>query len=328
MLSELHQVYPRLFPDIASALHDVVADAHCQVEIRDAALRFVQRQTKRNIPLNMLLDTLSEIQKSAEDAYREAVNSGQPKPLEWNPRAVRLFVRKVGPFLPVQVQHKVTLKSGAFEVSEGALPLSMIRIVDQEASSPLRDLMKGRSDDYFARGQAVRTVIVPRHDSDLLMLGILSHFFPEKFKLEFVSFSKELFKELTTEERWEALTELFSGIVQGQGHPSEPPGKRLTVRALGYLASNLPPLLISSERDAKCLVINGYNDLAKAIRDEYSKALAANNIEVRELISHMCHELYHHAQPADLEPRAGDLHFLNTRVSLFKNMLEILQKYQ
>ena len=73
--------------------------------------------------------------------------------------------------------------------------------------------------------------------------------------------------------------------------------------------------------------VDGYNDLSKEIRNIHSQALATNNKETLELIAGMCHELYHHAQPAELEGAGEELHHLETRRSLFLNMLKIAQKY-
>jgi hypothetical protein len=95
---------------------------------------------------------------------------------------------------------------------------------------------------------------------------------------------------------------------------------------MGYV-SNLPPLLIRGTESGRGLVINGYNELSKDIQRTYLQALATNNQEGKDLIAQMCHTLFHHAQPAELEGAGEDLHSLETRTSLFQNTLKILQKY-
>ncbi len=326
MLYGLQGGYDRLFMDITSVLHDIVAKPDCPVTIQDAVLQFVKNNTPKDaVGSTTLLPTLQAFQQRAEQEYMRSKSSGAREPLEWNPRVVRLFFERVGPFLPVQIHYKELLKGGGFQVRRVILPLCAIRTVDPSSSSSLKVLIKGRSEDYFSRNPSVRTVIVPGENSTILMLGLVQHLNEKEYPLEFISVTKSLFTDLATKEEWESLMELFRSIVPGQ-HSGASPEMQLGVDAMGYV-SNFPPLLIRSDEGGKWLVINGYNDLSKEIRNIHSQALATNNKETLELIAGMCHELYHHAQPAELEGAGEELHHLETRRSLFLNMLKIAQKY-
>src|SRR5258708_646144 len=176
MLYGLQGGYDRLFMDITSVLHDIVAKPDCPVTIQDAVLQFVKNNTPKDaVGSTTLLPTLQAFQQRAEQEYMRSKSSGAREPLEWNPRVVRLFFERVGPFLPVQIHYKELLKGGGFQVRRVILPLCAIRTVDPSSSSSLKVLIKGRSEDYFSRNPSVRTVIVPGENSTILMLGLVQH---------------------------------------------------------------------------------------------------------------------------------------------------------
>jgi hypothetical protein len=271
MLTDIHASYDHLFLDIAGTLHDIVAEADCPTELRDAILHFVSRHAPKGaVAPSTLLPSLKALQENGEQEYLKSKESTTREPLEWNPRVAKLFFERIGPYLPVPIERRESVKGGRFQVQRALLPLSVLRSVDPSATTPLKILIQGRSEDYFSRNTTVRTAVVPSQESTIIMLGIVSRFHKADYPLEFVSFKKPLFTDLALKEEWEPLIELFRLIVSGQ-HTAD--YASWTVDAMGYV-SNLPPLLVRGTESGRGLVINGYNELSKDIQRTYLQALA------------------------------------------------------
>ncbi len=321
--------YNNLFMDIPDVLSEILRQKDCPGEVRDACMAFL-RGLRRGDELDVSPENLPQVFRklgeAAREEYHREIEAGGRAQLRWNPRASRLFFQHVGPLLPVTVFQREELRHGAFHVKGVRVPLCFVRHLDPAMLSEIPVLVQGRPDDFLARKErGIRTVVVPDNHLTILALAVVAHLHPEDFPITFISHKKELFTKLTDPGPWEPLVELYRTIVAGPHSRSA--GTDFQVEARGYTASDHVPLLTTVENNRRVLVINGYNDLNKNILASYREARAANSEEALRLLGEICHELFHHAQPAELEGGGEDMHSLETRSTLLKDVLAILQKY-
>jgi len=320
--------------DVPALLKDVVNSKDCPKIITDYLTRFLSR----NLPLPPNLSPsdipkiLDELQKYAEDKAARERRDIAIEDLQWSPSASTAFLRHVGKYLPVSVAFRERRREGGFNILYAVMPLCAVSYADAGAAQQIGVLLKGAPEDYFARNRQTSSVIVPalpnmRHkeqeqDYVLLLAIVNSSGVADCPVLDFTELSKELFQDIAVVDTWVPLTQCFDNIINRDHQPAD----RIEVGAKGYLGDATVPILITSGTPRQ-LVINAYNPLMKDLQPVYNSAAERNDTESVSFVASICHELYHHAVPADVESPEIDRHALEARNVVFQQALAVLRKY-
>lgn len=329
VLCSLNTMYHHLLENVPEILNRLITATACPEALRSAVLRFARGSASARVPVSQenLSTVLQSMQASADESHDDerAIQSASRTMLSWNPRVTMRFFEKVGPYLPFMVHRRQQQPSGQVGFQTERVPLTAVKLLDQQSATVLKVLTNGSPTDYLVRNTNVSLIVQPQSDADLIALCIVREMcFPE-LKLDFVTFERDLFNYMATRDEWTPLVNLLEQIVSHNEATDAPDS--VSVDARGYNPDYVP-LLEHTEEGKRILVINGYNDLMHALKDGYRLALERNDAEVVEIDSLILHELLHHASPAAVAARPPEeRHVLSARTELFRAVLSMVQKY-
>lgn len=330
VLCSLNQLYEHLIRDVPALLNKLITVGGCADVVRGSVLEFANDNSPGRAPVTVenLSSALERMQAGADLGHERerAAQSSDRKAPRWNPRASQRFFEKVGRYLPFLVHRREQRASGQFTVQSDRVIFDAIKLLDMQSASLLRVLTKGSPADYLIRNKNVALVVEAQSQFDLLALCLASSLHYPGLKLEFVTFERDLFKEMTTRDEWTPLVELLQQILT-RNHDRDGNKDPLKVDARGYDPDYLP-LLAHSENGQRFFIINGYNDLMKDMKQTYRLALERSDDEVVQFLGLSLHELYHNASPAAIEDRpAEERHLVTTRTEMLRHVLSMVQKY-
>ncbi len=328
-----------ILTDVPKWLRNVLKREDCVATLRERLKQFVERKMHSSVDVDNLPHAFEALEKAAQkSAQRQQVSTDRAQ-IVWNPRVSEAFLDKVGKFIPVTIAMRRRKRDGTFDIISIAIPLSAIPILDPSSVKGIDVLMKGNVEEYLAKNQDRSSVIIPSahgvsvaHDESRILFLAAFATTCEQFKpkLRFVEFRRDLFQDISTKDVWEPLIACFDSIVNGGIHGHQKDGvSKLNVCVKGYQGDrdNLIPLLSSHDDKQALLVLNAYNPLMKELLPAYTNAASRNDPVSTALVSKICHELYHHTLPAEASSRDVDRHALETRMSVFTQVLNILQQY-
>ena len=330
LLGRLTKHYDSLLRDVPRLLSDILSEPDCPETLSSAIGAFVNDLLRKiPIPSQALPAVLSDMQKHADRRHRleRAAQAETRQAPTWNPEVARRFFARLGSYLPVRVFYRENIPGGGFRAREVVIPLRAIRILDPGDGMHVRVLTAGSPEDFLGRNPSIRCVVHPEDPSTLLGLALAAHLNPGELTLEFVSHTKKLFENLTVRDDWEPLVEVFRAFVSGPA-PHIDSQSQTEVEARGYIIDTVP-IVSTVEKSKTIVVLNGYNRLLQGVLERYRRALQHNDMETRDLMLAMCHELYHGSIPAQLEggdPRTR--HDTETRNGLMEAVLSLLDKYR
>ncbi|MEP6879633.1 MAG: hypothetical protein ABI865_12385, partial [Nitrosospira sp.] len=330
VLCTISSTYTSLLQDIPAMLNKLVTAAGAGDVLKNAILEFVKLcKPQSGISNENLSTTLQAMQVAADQAYNkeritQAVHREAPT---WNPRASLKFFEKVGPYIPFMIHKREARLSGqGGGFYSGLVPLAAIGLLDPTSVASLKVLTKGNPHDFLIRNKSVSLVVQPRSDMDLIVLcHVCNICFPNR-KIEFISFERDLFQEMTTRDEWEPLVQLFQQMII-QNHEKEGARAPAKVEARGY-DPDFFPLLSHFEDGNQIFVLNGYNDLMRDLKDSYRAGLEHGDIEIVRFIGQVLHELYHHVSSAASSARSREeRHVVSSRNEMLRTALLISGKY-
>ena len=334
ILAELCRNARAVLTDVPALLKEVVKPKDCSKIIVDYLSRFLAQHFPggTNISQADMPAILDQLQGFSNQSAARERRDVAIEELQWSPTASTGFLNRVGKFLPVNVAFRERRREGGFNVLSSVMPLCAVPYADAGAAQQISVLLKGAPEDYFARNRQISSVIVPtlpsmRHKEQeqeyVLLLGIVNSLNSADCPvLDFTELSKELFQDIATGDTWVPLSQCFDHIINSDHQPVE----RIEVDAKGYQGDATVPLLITSGTPRR-LVINAYNRLMQDMQSAYNGAAERNDSESVSFIASVCHELYHHAFPADVESHEIDRHGLEARNVVFQQALAVLRKY-
>lgn len=334
IMTELARNPNAIMTDVPGLLKEVVKQKDCSKIIIDYLAHFLSQNVAGvpNIGQSDMPQILDHLQEFADQSATKEQRDVAMEELQWSPRVSAAFLRQVGKYLPVNVAFRERRREGGFNVISVVMPLCSVPYADAGASHQITVLLKGAPEDYFARNRQISSVIVPALPSMrykeqeqvyVLLLAVVNSIgTAECPALDFAELSKELFQDIATVDTWIPLSKCFDKIVNGDHQPAD----RIEVEAKGFQGDATVPLLITSGAPSR-LVINAYNRLMQDLQSAYSTAAERNDSESISFLASICHELYHHAFPADVESHEIDRHSLEARNVVFQQALAVLRKY-
>jgi hypothetical protein len=330
VLASLDRVYTNVLRDLVGTLNKIVTAPACPEVIKQAIVQFADAHSPGALKVTVenLSSVLQTLHAAAEDTHEKerAAQSSDRKAPTWNPRSSLKFVEKSGPYLPFTVHRRDQGQPGRFATQTGRISLSALRLIEPDANNSLTVLTKGAPVDYLIRNKRVPFVIQVQSDVELIVLALVRHVCCPEVQLEFVTFERDLFKEMTLREEWTPLVDFLRDVIVSNHDPKLNPDLP-AIDARGYDPDYLP-LLAHTEEGRSTFVINGYNDLMKELKTTYRGAIDRNDGEIIGLLAKVLHELYHNVSSASVAERPPeDRHLVTTRTDLIRAVLSITEKY-
>jgi hypothetical protein len=313
------------FRDVGEIFAEVRSKDDCPPAVKGAITNFAQRI--QPVEQDAVSAMLRRYQRHADSEREREIRERATRraSLQWDPPGTRLFLKEVGPHLPVLLCRRQNLRAGNFVVSRCEVPLDSLVHIDPECSSAIKVLVEGSADDYFAANRLERSVVVPRAPSDLMLLAAINYLCSEKYPFRFVEAKRKLFQDIATSAMWEPLLDILREIANSAADRSSTTPVQVEVRA--YVGQDRVPIVVHSDGLVSALIVNGYNPLMQDLNAEVAEARAQNDQEVLSLLAQMCHELYHHRVPAGSNHDAH-AHDLETRARLLLSVLSMVKKYR
>ena len=325
--------YGNLLSDIPLTIDEIIKSNAGNKSLIEFAIDFVNVRISKDIESAQLKGALSAMQETADKKEIAEELAVMREPLQWTPTATRDFLARVGQYLPVPLVMRERRTDGGFNVRQITVPLMAIPALNPASASKILVLTKGSVVEFLSKETSIGGVIYPadlRINDDTnsnfcLFLAIISSICKGIPDIEFVEHNRELLKSVVNRDDFIPLIECLSSIVNAVDERGS--GTRIEVDAQGYLGEKSIPLVYDKSDDGHRLIINAYNSLVQDLMTAYTNAGERNDTEARELISHICHELYHHALPVEHEQALYEHHAVTTRNTLFVQTISILRKY-
>jgi hypothetical protein len=333
MLTAASREMEGLLRDVPATIKSLITASDCPAPLVECVTLFVKKHLLADTVISRhdLPNALEQMQVVANREAARNRTAVERKEINWSPQASKDFLIRVGRYLPVTLAVRDRKREGGFSVVLCPLPLCAVPILDPQTTHSAQVILKGAAEDYLAKNTKVSSAILPtlsNYPGPLetklyaLTIGLSQFLQPDKFpKLEFKEHVPEVFTSIVTEDIWVPLIECFERIINTK-HAA---ATAVKIEAKGYvgLGEKMVPLLFGGGR----LVINAYNRLMQDMQSAYGMAADRNDEQSTNLISSICHELYHHAVPIDTDLRTIDVHALDTRNDVYLQTLSLLQKY-